>query len=848
MGRLVYNGKQLPTGPRLRPKKFILNCLIVLAILLTVHFLRPGWSASEIHEDVGDAYRWFNFRSRLSKEDSERLYLSVPNGPSAHAAAERYASQPHLAGSPQDFEDAKDILRLFQQEFNVEIPLTKPIYPAGSTASRAATLGLTFAQAPSAWIDVYYPYLDTPSNRSLEIVGEEGQAVWEADLLEDGDRRDEEAHKYRNSTQAWHGFSYDGEATGQLIYANRGTQEDYQELIEAGANLTGKIVLVRYGGIYRGLKIKGAQELGAAGVLIYSDPRDDGYVTVENGYAPYPEGPARNPTSVQRGSSMFLSVYPGDIQTPGRPAYEDAKRTEATNIPKIPSLPISWQNAQRLFEEIGDIYLEGTAVDGKRKLSGKVSSTSVKLVNRVEGKITPIWNTMASIPGHVRDEVVVIGCHRDAWVMGAGDPVSGTAALHEIVRGFGTLLRQGWRPLRTILFASWDAEEQGLIGSVEYGEDFSSWISEHAVAYLNVDIAASGSQWTASASPSLAHLIKQTAKDVPHPMKEGKTLWDAREDEGIYSQLDQYNGSLRIDLEFLSAYEAAQKAKNSHVTGIGALGSGSDFTVFLQRLGVPSADQGFKPTLRDPVYHYHSIYDSLRWQEKFADPDFSHHVAVAKHLGLLALRITDTIVLPLNTTQYALELDDYLDKVEEVASLTWPSGSSLDLVPLRKAISKLQSVSAELDLEKEAAGHLMAELFKRRPSYQSREALLKCTKRSPLYEEFADFVKRSFGVESEARSEPIVPIEGIHKAAKRVTKVNRKLRSFERGFISEGGIRDREWYLHLGFAPGKWLGYGATTLPGLTEAITIDHNQSWARFEAQRLVGLLQNLAKEIKP
>ncbi|KAG6915008.1 hypothetical protein DXG01_013913 [Tephrocybe rancida] len=492
---------------------------------------------------------------RLTGAERDKLFLSVPNPESALAASRAYATHPHLAGSSADFKDAKVILELFQTEFGVTPPTALPIFSAGTPDSRNATLHLTShhaSQKPSAWVDVYYPVLNTPLDRSLQILGEDGSAVWEANLVEDADPLDEDVAKYADAVPTWHGLSKDGDVEGQLVYANYGTKADYDELVEAGVDLTGKIVITRYGSVFRGLKIKGAQELGAAGVLIYSDPRDDGYVTVENGFAPYPAGPARNPSSVQRGSVQYLSSYPGDPTTPGLPAYENAEREKGTNIPKIPSLPISWSNGERLLEEIGELYVQGK--DGKRTLSGKASAARIRLVNHVDTKVTPIWNTMAAIPGHIKDEVVIIGCHRDAWVLGAADPTSGTVSLREIIRGFGALLRSGWKPLRTVVFASWDAEEYGLVGSTEWGEDFAEWISKHAVAYLNTDTSASGSHWNAGASPSLANLIKQTALEIPHPTVEGKNLWDARNDEGPFQPTDGV-----IDAEFLESYQSAKQ-------------------------------------------------------------------------------------------------------------------------------------------------------------------------------------------------------------------------------------------------------------------------------------------------
>ena len=234
-------------------------------------------------------------------------------------------------------------------------------------------------------------------------------------------------------------------------------------------------------------------------------------------------------------------------------------------------MPISWNNAKRLLEEIGD-------ASENRLLLGKSSARKIRLVNHNDEKVTPIWNTMAVIPGHIKDEVVIVGNHRDAWVLGGADPISGTVSLHEIIRGFGALLRSGWRPMRTILFASWDAEEYGLVGSTEWGEDFEDWIRENVVAYLNTDVSSAGSRYSVSASPSLSNIIVKTAKDLAHPTEEGKSLWDARTDSG------PFGGAFSPDFEV--QHEVGQKVVASSRTGVHPLGSGSDYTVFLQRIGV----------------------------------------------------------------------------------------------------------------------------------------------------------------------------------------------------------------------------------------------------------------------
>ncbi|KAI0677357.1 Zn-dependent exopeptidase [Trametes maxima] len=797
-----------------------------MAIYAGCYFLLP--------EDYADSRSSWAMNAltqlRTPGTDKEELYLSVPDPASALLASREYATHPHLAGSTEDFSDANVILKLFQTHFGIAAPTEPPVFPAGSSASREATLGVAKLHKPVAWIDVYYPIMNTPLDRALSILSKDSEEVeWDADLVEDGDPRDPEAAEYRDAVPTFHGLSADGVAEGQVVYVNYGRKEDYDEIIAKGGNLTGKIVLARYGENFRGLKIKGAQELGAVGVLIYTDPRDDGAVTVANGYEPYPAGPARNPTSVQRGSVQFLSLYPGDPTTPGVPAYANATRTEGENIPKIPSLPISWANAERLLEEIA-----GGDAHAAFALDGRASEKKIKLVNHVNTRVMPIWNTMAAIPGHIKNETVIIGCHRDAWVMGAADPTSGTVSIHEVVRGLGALLKSGWKPLRNVVFASWDAEEYGLIGSTEWAEDFPEWITENVVTYVNLDVSVSGARWGARGSPSLAHLIRGAALAVPHPSDPARTLWDAREDDGPFA------GAL--DADFAGVYEQRVEAERvgKDEVGIPPLGSGSDFTPFLQRLGVASLDQGFGGTAHDAPYHYHSIYDSQAWQERYADPGFLRHVAVAKHLGLVALRLVDSIILPLNTTHYALELDDYLDKVEAIASSVQ---AAADFSGLRRSIRRLQAASRALDAEKDEAERKLRELLDHIP--RRHDAYGESAVSSPLGGFLPEWLKRLLEIVFGGATQG--PVGRFVRAAKRVQRANAKLVAFERGFIHEEGIKEREWYRHLGVAPGKWLGYGATTLPSITEALTFEQNATLAEQEASRVSALLEKLTETIK-
>ncbi|KAI0832613.1 Zn-dependent exopeptidase [Trametes gibbosa] len=768
---------------------------------------------------------------RKSRADNEALYLSIPDPASALLASREYATHPHIAGSIEDYTDATVILKLFQDNFGIVPPPELPLYPAGSEASRSATLNVNKLHSPAAWIDVYYPVMNTPLDRSLEILSTDGNVEWAADLEEDGDPRDPEAAEYRTAVPTFHGLSADGDVVGEVVYVNYGRKEDYDEIIAKGGNLTGKIALARYGEVFRGLKIKGAEDRGAAGVLIYSDPRDDGAVTVANGYEPYPAGPARNPTAVQRGSVQYLSFYPGDPTTPGLPAYENATRTEGGNIPKIPSLPISWSNAERLLEEIAGGDARAAFV-----LDGRASAKKIKLVNHVNTRVMPIWNTMAAIPGHIKNETVIIGCHRDAWVMGGADPTSGTVSIHEVVRGISALLKSGWKPLRNVVFASWDAEEYGLIGSTEWAEDFPEWIQEQVVSYINLDVSSAGSRWGVGGSPSLAHLIRDAALTVPHPTDPSRTLWEARGDSGPFDgALDAEFAEMSQKKKEKAQIRASRQGKEE--LGIPALGSGSDFTPFLQRLGVASLDQGFGGTPYDAPYHYHSIYDSQLWQETYADPGFVRHVAVSKHLGLVALRLVDSIILPLNTTHYALELDDYLDQVEHVAASLQ---TFADFTGLRRSIRRLQRASRALDEEKDEAGRKLQELLDKIPRSLDEDApgVLSAL---PVPEWLKRLLEAVFG------HAPKGPIARFVKAALRVQKANAKLVAFERGFIHEDGLEGREWYRHLGVAPGRWLGYGATTLPSVTEALTFERNATQAELEAGRVAALLDKLTETIR-
>jgi len=558
-------------------------------------------------------------------------------------------------------------------------------------------------------------------------------------------------------------------------------------------------------------------------------------------------------------------MYPGDPTTPGRPAYANATRDEALNTPSIPSLPISWPNAKRLLEEMGD--------DGVGP-----SKKTIRLHNNVRESVAPIWNTMFVVPGHIKDEIVVVGNHRDAWVLGAVDPSSGTASLHEVVRGFADLWHSGWRPLRTILLASWDAEEYGLIGSTEYGEDFRDFLSKHVVAYINLDSSVSGANFGAAGSPSLSHLLRRVADFIPHPTDPKRSIWSSQTDVGPFAG---NISSLQSQTSALQAFEIAAKRLAPASLDVAPLGSGSDFTVFLQHIGIASGEGAFVGAFGDAAYHYHSIFDSERWQKIYGDPGFHRHVAAAQFLGVVTLELADSIILPINTTQYSLHLDSYLDAVEEIAV---EARIKSDFTKLRDAIATLVAESIKHDMEKDAAEKALRKLLKKQKHKKLAQKLrdvcshvkswfVSSPVEADMFVDFAPFNPHAEldWLQSQSAEPSLVELKGLchaprgwpsntaafpfppskwrkfFKAVARVKAANLKLATFERGFISEEGIKEREWYKHLGVAPGKWLGYGATTFPALTEAITIEKNKTLVEFEAGRLTKQILALAEKFR-
>ena len=454
-------------------------------------------------------------------------------------------------------------------------------------------------------------------------------------------------------TPAFNGASPSGDVTAEVVYANYGTPADFQKLADLGVSVKGKIALVRYGANYRGIKVYDAQRAGAAGVLIYSDPADDGYARGDV----YPKGPYRPDTAVQRGATQFLPIYPGDATTPGiaaTPNLAESKRLPADKVqadwPSIPVNPLSYHDAGPILQALAGPNVPHEW-QGALPFAYHTGQTGDKVTVHMhleqDTRLRTIWDVTGTIPGSdpgQKDEWVAAGNHRDAWVYGAVDPNSGTAAMLETAHGLGVLLKQGWKPKRTIVMASWDAEEEGLIGSTEYVEDHMQQMA-HTVAYFNTDVAVSGPSFEAAAVPSLMQFVREVTEGVPSPA--GGTVYS----QWLKAQSAASKSHTPDDEEDFPIDSNGRKEVR-----VGVLGSGSDYTPFLQHAGVPSTDIGSG----GPYGVYHSVYDNYNWFTKFADPTFVYEQQQARVFGLEILHMADAEVLPYDYPAYGKAISGYI--------------------------------------------------------------------------------------------------------------------------------------------------------------------------------------------
>jgi len=596
----------------------------------------------------------FGFRDSAQESAIEARFLAVPDPKLAEEHLRTLTQAPHMAGTLEDKATAD--------------------YVAG----RFLAAGLETETVE------YKVWMNYPDEISVDLTAPAGVVMHgptrehvENDPFQDDPR----------VVRPFSGMSPSGEVEAEIVYANYGTPDDFDKLEKLKVDLHGKIVLVRYGQNFRGVKVFLAQEHGAAGVIIYSDPADDGWRRGDK----YPDGPWRPDTGVQRGSVGYMFEFPGDPTTPGVASVgslADSRRIspqQSAQIPRIPVTPISYHDAWPILE-----HLAGPA--SPREWQGALPFTyhvgpgpaKVKMHLKQDFQFRTLWDVIGRVRGaDAPEEWVVAGNHRDAWVYGAVDPNSGTAAMLEAVHGIGELLKTGWKPRRTLIFASWDGEEEGLMGSTEWVEQHESELA-NAPAYFNMDVAVSGPKFGASAVPSLKQFLRDVTKAVPGA--KGGTVYDGWQKTSQHEALNP-----QLPTEAIGDSRRVPAAQVTTDVPVGDLGSGSDYTAFLQHLGVPSTDV----SSTGPYGVYHSVFDNFAWFKKFADPDFTYEQQMARVFGLQAVRMADADILPYNYEEYGQEIAVYLDAARHRAENKFGE-HALDFGAVNAAAARFQAAGAKV--------------------------------------------------------------------------------------------------------------------------------------------------------
>ncbi len=697
--------------------------------------------------------------------------------------------EPHVAGTPADLKTAeyvRDKLKSWgwsAELVEYEVLLNYPVTGNDTLGRRNPILEIT-----------------RPNPMPLAVT----EAVWPGDK----DSASPDAFA------AFHGYGVSGLAEGQVIYANYGRPEDFETLAGMGVEVRDRIVLVRYGKLFRGLKVREAQKRGARGVLIYSDPADDGFAKGDV----YPAGPYRPASAIQRGSVQFLSLGPGDPTTPGRPSIAGVPRLpfdpingftlDPLLIPDwekvsghrrtdyfaaIPSLPISYEAAKPIFDTLAGQNVPESWQGGlPLPYHTGPGPSEVRFSIKMDYAIRKIWNVVARLEGNEEpNRVIMIGNHRDAWTYGAVDPSSGSAATMEACRVLGDAYKKGWRPRRSLVYASWDGEEYGLVGSTEYAEQFGPKLQQNVCLMLNVDSAVGGTSLEMSGIPSIRDLLLESAATVTDPrsnktlrdmwLAKSKAAWAADEpvilDDSLWKNAAQTKSSQRDDGGRFSPK-------------LGDLGSGSDYTAYVDHLGIPAADVDFGG--RYGVYH--SIYDNFFWMEKFGDPEFVQHATAARLYTAVIAKSSSEPVLPLTFTPYAEAIRGYLDELRTT------------VVRRRRTLEDPKKLAFEIPRIRELAAAIL-----------KFEAAAKAT----------DAATNRLKATSEAQT------------AEKLEKVNALLTAFERTWLNPAGLPGRPWYRHVIYAPGLTTGYASWPLPGLRQAI-YEFNQPMADEQTNVLISRIQ--------
>ena len=719
--------------------RMIFACLLILSM-----------DAFAVDPSQIESLRGYTSAHSAAEVQWEQKFRAIPDTGRLRENMRRLSARPHHVGSPYDKDNAEWLL------------------------AQLKSFGL------DAKIEQFEALFPTPKSRKLELLG---PAKFTAKLEEPTLAVDPTSGQKDEQLPTYNAYSRDGDVTGPLVYVNYGAPSDYEQLDAMGVSVKRAIVIARYGETWRGIKPKLAAEHGAIGCIIYSDPKDDGYARGE----PYPNGPMRPPDGVQRGSVMDMPVYPGDPQTPGIGAKAGVKLIpldQVKTITKIPVLPISYADAQPFLKA-----LEGETVPanwrGDLPFTYKTgpSKAMVHLAVTFNWDRKPLYNVVATIPGEkFPDEWVIRGNHHDAWVNGAGDPVSAASPQLEEARALGELLKQGWKPARTIIYCFWDGEEPALLGSTEWGEYHADELKQHAVAYFNSDGNGRGI-FHASGSHSLENFVDNVTNDIVDP-------------ETNFSVSKRGRLAARLD----GKPESRAEAKNRPDTRIEALGSGSDYTVFIDHLGVPSVNLGFGGEDENGG-QYHSIYDDFYWYTHFEDTDFVYGRALSQTAGTMIMRMADADILPYQFTDQADTIHGYVTEVKKLADTMRSQIKDRD-ADLAEGVYKAIADPKKKNVQ--PAVDVVPPYFNFAPLDQATDDL---TAAAAEYE-------KAFAAHADI-ADP---------------KINAILIATEHALTDPEGLPNRPWFENMIYAPGFFTGYGVKTLPAVREAI---EQKQWSAVDQQ---------------
>ena len=707
-------------------------------------------------------------------------YRAIPDAKHIGDYMKRMSARPHHLGSSYDKDNAEWILAKFKE------------------------------WGWDARIETFDALFPTPKERLVEMVA---PTAFRLKLEEPAVPADPTSGQKAEQLPSFNAYSIDGDVTARLVFVNYGLPDDYDELERLGVSVKGAIVIAKYGRSWRGIKPKVAAEHGAVGCLIYSDPKDDGYYVDDI----FPDGPTRNGSGVQRGSVMDMPTYPGDPLTPGVGSTPDAKRLDvkdAATLTKIPVLPISFADAQPLLAA-----LRGPVVPEPWRGALPITYHFGPGPARVHMKLAfnwnraPIYNVIARMQGSTYpDEWVIRGNHHDAWVNGAGDPGSGMSVVLEEARALGDLAKQGWRPKRTLIYAAWDGEEQGLLGSTEWVEAHDKDLREHAVAYVNSDGTGRGF-FNPSGSHLLERLVNGVARDVEDPDTK-ESVWKRAQARAIAR----------------GSREEKSEARSRSDLRMSALGSGSDYSSFLQHAGIPSLNLGFGGfDSSDGVYH--SIYDDFYYYTKFLDTDFAYGRTLAQVAGTTMIRLADADLLPFEFTDLADTVQTYVKELQTLLKTQQDDARERNRQLDEGVFAAINDPKRPLQAPKTET---VAPALNFAPLENAAEAL---TQAAARYHRAVDAARAKLASNSAA-----------------VRSANAKLLQAERQLTDEAGLPKRPWYRHLLYAPGFYTGYAVKTMPGVREAI---EEKQYAEAETEiarvakaveREAALLDSISSSLQP